>query len=253
MTVDIKQALSILPTSLCDELVSEFLNIQSSYYSRKWAPTELSGGHFCEIVYSILKGHASGTYPNSASKPRNFLAACQALENETLLPRSFRILIPRLLPSIYEVRNNRGVGHVGGDVDPNFMDSSLVLSTTSWIISELIRVLHSISLEEAQQIVSKLISHKSPAVWVSADTRRILISNLKLNEQILVLLGSKEESTSFEELVLWIEHSNKGYLKRVVNGMHKVRLLEFGKNQQIELLPPGVKKLEEILKSNIEI
>jgi len=177
------------------------------------------------------------------------LAACQALEGETTLPRSFRILIPRLLPALYEVRNNRGVGHVGGDVDPNYMDSSLVLSTTSWVVSELIRVLHSITLDEAQQIVSRLSSHKSPAVWVSSVTRRVLVQSLNLNEQVLVLVGSKEEPTAFSELVDWIESGNTGYVKRVVKKMHKSRLLEFSKDEFIELLPPGVQKLQEVLEN----
>lgn len=249
MSAELNQALSSLPDTLRNELVSEFSHIQGSYYSRKWSPAELSGGRFCEIVYSILKGHISGSYPSQASKPRNFLAACQALEQETALPRSFRILIPRLLPALYEVRKNRGVGHVGGDVDPNYMDSSLVLSTTSWVVSELIRVLHSITLDEAQQIVSRLSSHKSPAVWVSSVTRRVLVQSLNLNEQVLVLVGSKEEPTAFSELVDWIESSNTGYVKRVVNKMHKSRLLEFSKDEFIELLPPGVQKLQEVLEN----
>jgi len=246
MFSELSNALSCLPASLRRELISEFSRLQASYYGRKWSPTELSGGRFCEIVYSVIKGHASGSYPSKASKPRNFLAACQALEQETSLPRSFRILIPRLLPALYEVRNNRGVGHVGGDVDPNFMDSSLVLSTTSWVISELVRVLHGISLDKAQEIVSQLSSHKSPAVWVSSSTRRVLASNLKLNEQVLLLIGSNEEPTQFEDLVAWVE-SSKGYVKRIVNSMHKSRLVEFSNTGLIQILPPGIKKLEKIL------
>jgi len=246
MSLALSNALSCLPASLKEELMSEFSHLQASYYGRKWSPAELSGGRFCEIVYSIIHGHASSSYPSRASKPHNFLAACQALEKETSLPRSFRILIPRLLPALYEIRNNRGVGHVGGDVDPNFMDSSLVLSTTSWVVSELVRVLHGIPLDEAQEIVSQLSSHKSPAVWVSSETRRVLSSSLKLNEQVLLLIGSNEEPTQFEELVTWVE-SSKGYVKRIVNGMHSSRLIEFSSTGFIQILPPGIKRLEEIL------
>lgn len=68
------------------------------------------------------------------------------------MPRSFQILIPRLLPALYEIRNNRNVGHVGGDVDPNFMDSTAVLGTANWIMAELVRVFHSVSTPEAQAI-----------------------------------------------------------------------------------------------------
>lgn len=247
MAKELQSALRCLPNTLRRELITEFRNIQASYIGRKWSPAELSGGHFCEIVYSILKGHATGSYPNRSSKPKNFLVACQMLEKEQKLPRSFKILIPRLLPALYEVRNNRGVGHTGGDVNPNFMDSSLILSGTTWVMCELIRVLHSLTTEQAQQIVSRLTSHKSPAVWVSPATRRVLQPNLKLKDQILLLVGSNEESTAFTDLVAWIENKNVGYLKQVINKMHKDRLVEFNNDGLIELLPPGAREFEAIL------
>lgn len=246
MSSALSNALGCLPPTLRNELISEFSHIQASYYGRKWSPTELSGGRFCEIVYSVIHGKVSGAYPAKASKPQNFLAACQALERETVLPRSFRILIPRLLPALYEVRNNRGVGHVGGDVDPNFMDSSLVLSSANWVVSELVRVLHGVSLNEAQEIVSQLSSHKSPAVWVSSSTRRVLVRDLKLNEKVLLLIGSNEEPTQLDDLVSWVE-SSKSYVKKLVNSMHSSRLVEFTNTGLIQILPPGIKKLEEIL------
>ena len=34
---------------------------------------------------------------------------------ETTLSRSLRIQVPKVLLTIYEIRNNRGVGHVGGE------------------------------------------------------------------------------------------------------------------------------------------
>jgi len=68
------------------------------------------------------------------------------MEVHTRVPRSFQILIPRLLPALYEIRNNRGVGHVGGDVDPNYMDATMVVGAVKWIMGELTRVFHSVSV-----------------------------------------------------------------------------------------------------------
>ena len=67
-----------------------------------------------------------------------------------------RILIPRMLPGLYEIRDNRGVAHAAGNINPNHMDSSYVLSACSWIMAELIRVFHQSSMEEAQALVEKL-------------------------------------------------------------------------------------------------
>ena len=97
----------------------------------------------------FLKGYATGTYPAKPKKPRNFPQACKDLEaGPTTLPHSMRILVPRVLPGIYDVRNNRNVGHVGGDVDPNHMDATLCLQHLRWILGELIRVFHDATVED---------------------------------------------------------------------------------------------------------
>lgn len=65
-------------------------------------------------------------YPVSASKPPNLPKACRDLEqiDKVLAPQSVRVGIPRVLTGLYEIRNNRDSGHVGGEVDANHMDAS---------------------------------------------------------------------------------------------------------------------------------
>ena len=82
----------------------------------------------CEVVYTILRGHIDGAFPARAKKPANMVDACRSLETETGFPRTIRIQIPRMVIALYEIRNNRGVGHVGGDVDPNHMDATAVVA-----------------------------------------------------------------------------------------------------------------------------
>jgi hypothetical protein len=80
--------------------------------------------------------------------------ACKALEKAPqTLPRSIRIQIPRMLVALYEIRNNRGVGHVGGDVNPNHMDAVAVLAMSKWLVAELIRVLHDVDTQTATDLV----------------------------------------------------------------------------------------------------
>src|SRR5690606_7567903 len=126
-------AFSNLPSELRRELLECYQSIITNFVEGRWEPTELNGGKFCEIVYSIAHGALVGTFPARATKPRNMVDACRALESLPSTPhlvgnRSLRIQIPRLLPYLYEIRNNRGVGHVGGDVNPNAADSSAVVS-----------------------------------------------------------------------------------------------------------------------------
>jgi len=215
---------------------------------RRWTASELSGGKFCEIVYTILDGYAASSYATSPSKPSNFLNACRLLENHSHVPRSFQILIPRMLPALYEVRNNRNVGHIGGDVDPNLMDSQVVVSMCSWILGELIRVFHSTSTFEAQKMVDFVTSRKIPFVWDTGKVKRVLNITSSLKDKILLLIGSSSSATKVEDLIKWIEPPNKAYFMRSLRQFHQERLTELSEDEtEIELLPPGSLYVENII------
>ena len=245
-----EQALATIPDGLRKPLLEEYGTILRNYLERRWTPSELGGGRFCEIVYTILNGYSTGNYPSSPTKPTNFVEACRALESNTSNPRSFQILIPRILPALYEIRSNRGVGHVGGDVDSNHIDASVVLSITSWIMAELIRVFHNIDIQDAQKIADSLVDHQTPLVWQSGDIRRVLKSDLSIRNQIL-LLSSMSKSVTKDDLLRWIEPSNRSYFYRLLREMHRSRLIELSSDETtIELLPPGMTIVESIISSS---
>ena len=209
----------------------------------------MSGGRFCEIVFTIVEGYASSNFPGVPRKPTDFVGACRRLEQNTQVPRSFQILIPRLLPAIFEVRNNRGVGHVGGDVDPNYMDAAFVVTSCSWVMGELIRVFHDVTIEEAQLLVDSLAQRRIPLVWEGDDTRRVLQPNLKIQSQILLLLATSRSPASTSDLLEWTEHHNVGYFRSVLRRMHSQRLVEIcDDGVRVELLPPGAKEADEIIR-----
>lgn len=124
--INAASVLGAVPAGLRDELVQALNEVLRNYRERRWEPSELNGGKLCEVVYTILRGHVGGKFPAKASKPPNMVDACKALEqaDSGKFPRSVRVQIPRMLIALYEIRNNRGVGHVGGDVDPNLMDAN---------------------------------------------------------------------------------------------------------------------------------
>lgn len=242
-------ALSAIPDGLRDPLLAEYQSIIQNYLEHRWSPSELSGGRFCEIVYTILDGYVSGTYAASPSKPRDFVSACRALESKATTAKSFQILIPRTLPALYEIRNNRGVGHVGGDVDPNHMDATFVVSAANWIMAELVRVFHSLTTSEAQKVVDALAERTIPIVWEGNGVKRVLKTSLNLKQQTLVLIGSSALPVTYAQLVEWTEYTNKTYFKKMLRGLHKERLIEFGKDETVTLLPPGAKAVAEIVKA----
>lgn len=244
--------LGSIPSGLRDPLLEEYQDIVQNYAERRWKPSELSGGRFCEIVFTVLEGYASGNYAARPQKPRNFVGACRTLEQHTGVPRSFQILIPRILPAIYEVRNNRGVGHAGGDVDSNPMDATFVVNTCSWVMAELVRVYHNMTVDQAQAFVDRLVQRRVPLVWDGNGTRRVLAPKLSLRSQILILLATSNGPILAAELLGWTEYRNHSYFKKLLRDMHSQRILELSENEEcVELLPPGDAQAARIIEEQV--
>jgi hypothetical protein len=253
-----KDVFGTLPLELKDELLESYREIKNNYSQGRWEPAELNGGKFCEVVYSITKGILENNFPRKATKPNNMADACRALEQ---IPqnggragdRSLRILIPRILLPLYEIRNNRGVGHVGGDVNPNFMDATTVYEMSSWILGELIRILHGISTMEAQSVVDSLMERKHPLIWKIEGIKRVLNPNLNKRDQTILLLYSEPGWVNENDLLNWVEYTNSSVFRRdILVVLHKKRLVEYDKkNRNVRLSPMGISDVEKrILKEN---
>ncbi len=173
-------------------------------------------------------GQAAQIYSKVALKPPNFGQACQKLENSDKphVPQSFRILIPRILPALYEIRNNRNVRHVGGDVSPNQMDTVAVLSMCNWIVGEFVRVYHELTIDQAQKVVDSFANVRIPVVWTDGATKRVLQPALKLPEQLLLLIATTLPEVSLEQLLTWSDAPDKAYFIRLMGSFHKKRFAE---------------------------
>ena len=250
--IEPSQALASIPTGLRDPLVACYNEIARNFAERRWEPAELNGGKFCEVVYTILDGATSSAYAKNPSKPARMADSCRALEGKPanasrLGDRSLRILIPRILPILYEIRNNRGVGHVGGDVDPNFQDAVAVYQMASWIMAELVRIFHQISLADAQQTVNGLVERKHPVIWEHGDIRRVLDPALSKGDQSLFLLYSGNGWINDKELAEWVEYQNlTDFRNKVLRLYHRERLIEYDATlHRAHLTPRGSEDVEK--------
>src|ERR1043166_2798806 len=226
LMIDPTKLLTSLPPGLRDALIASYREIARNFAERRWEPSELNGGKFCEVVYTILIGYIDGSFAAKPSKPPDMVAACRGLEAKSpsssrVGDRSVRILIPRVLLPLYEIRNNRGVGHVGGDVDPNMLDATSVLNMASWVLAELIRVLHGVSTAEAQSAVDTLVERKHPLIWQVEKVKRVLAPSMRKEDQTLVLLYSESGWTEESTLMSWVEYSTLTmFRRRILEPLH---------------------------------
>lgn len=248
MTLDAAQALGHLPQGLRDELLTEYAKITRNYRQGHWEAAELDGGRFSEIVYSILAGHLDGdAYPNSASKPSRFDQACKKLENaDPKYSDSARLTIPRVLVALYDVRNRRGVGHVGGEVDANHMDATYVLHTAQWVMAELVRMFHATDVATATAVADALVDRTLPIIWKVGDARRLLDTRLSLPDSTLLLLYGEAAGSVDKRLVDDLEQPRLDNYRRVLRKLHEQRLIEYDAGTGLALISPkGEKYVEE--------
>lgn len=251
MTLAPVAALRGIPAGLRQELTSEFEKITRNYRERRWRAAELHGGRLCEVVYTILEGHLNGNkYAATASKPSRFNDACKKLESKpsTAGSDSARLTIPRMLVGMYEMRNRREVGHVGGDVSANHMDATVVLHMSQWIMAELVRIFHNVAVDEAARVVEALVDRTVPILWQVGDVTRILDTRLSLDEGTLLLLYSEVLGVHETKLAESLEQDRIGNYRRVLQRLHAKRLIEYSNATGVAVISPlGVKDVEEWL------
>lgn len=251
MALTANDAFADLPSGLRDDLVDAYNDVVRNFAERRWEPSELNGGKLCEAAYTIVRGMADGALSARSSKPRNMVDACRDMEKEGSQPRSVRIQIPRMILGLYEIRNNRGVGHAGGDVDPNEMDATAVLYMSKWLMAELVRVRHTLTTAEAETLVEALVERQTPLVWSAGDKKRVLRPALTWKQNTLLLLLSETGEVSEEDLFRWLEHKSVGNFRgTVLRPGHKNRLWEYDEEKRtVTLLPPGVEAAEELART----
>jgi hypothetical protein len=252
--LDSSNALAGIPPSLRTPLLQTYQEIVTNFAEHRWEPSELNGGKFCEVVYTIVNDvvNRGGIFSARPAKPKNMVSACRDLESTPAQvarvgDRSLRILIPRVLLALYEIRNNRGVGHAGGDVDANFMDATAVYSMASWTLAELIRIFHQVSTTEAQQVVDVLVERKISLVWTFEEIRRVLDPKMSKVEQTLVLLYSSSSPVNEEVLLGWVEYSSlRSFRANVLQELHKRRLIEYDEKKRFACISPlGTREVEQ--------
>ena len=233
------------PGELVDALLQAYKEIESNFVLRKWKASELDAGHFVEAARRIIESELTGKFTPISQKLNNFSEAVLKSYEQASGDESLRILIPRVLKAIYNIRNKRGVGHIGS-VSPNEMDSTLILYSTKWVLAEFIRLASGIASDKAQAIVDKVIERRIELIWKHGDITRILAEKLKAEEKIIVLLFDESPQMD-EKLLAIIEYSNVTTFNKILKRLHSDRLIEFSQNGNCQITPKGMIAAESII------
>jgi len=235
--------------ALADAIVDSYLEVERNYALGSWKTSELDAGHFVEAVRRFIDLKLTGTFASigRSLSPLNIkeltrLEQCSGAE-------TYRIHIPRLLLSIYGIRNKRGVGHLS-DISPNYMDATCVISVSKWVLAEIIRLESGTDVEATTRLVDMVVKHNTRGIWHDGEVTRILADGLSLREKILFLLFEKSPNT-VEALRSIIEYTNKTYFRKTLKQLHSDRLLEMNANDECIISPKGISEAESIINAKV--
>ena len=244
-------ALSSIPDEFRSRLVTAYLALKDAALDDRHDLAGLNAGKFCEAVLRLAQNAVLGTFTPFGQKIANFADDCRKIITATApaVPESVRVLIPRALVFVYTMRNKRGIGHVGGDVDANGIDVATMTRVADWIVCELIRVYHKLSLEEAQDLVDSLAIRAMPDIWEVNGKRRVLRKGLNIRSQTLLLLYSDPSSALLDDdLCTWVEYATLALYRRdVLRPLHQARLIEYEEEiGSVRLSPTGAAEAESL-------
>ena len=251
--IRLEDALAGIDPAFHGRLIKTYQGLKTAFLNGDYDACGLRAGRFCEVVLRWLQAEATGIYTSFGTKLGSFKDECDAIERapRSAAHESVRILMPRAISFLYTLRNKRGIGHEGGDVDANETDATTAVRIADWCVCELVRLHYTVSLEEAQAICDAIVERQYPMVWSVFGRNRVLDTRLSYAQQTLLLLYAKADpALPMEDLVSWTEHSNASVYRRdVLNKLHKARYVEYDREtQMVAISPKGVERVErEIL------
>ncbi len=245
------QHLSSLPSDLVVALQAEFQKLHQQYFLGNWEPSQLDGGRFAEHVFRILEVKQSGNFTPIGTNIQR-ITIYNTVSQNTSMPESLRFQVLKLADLILDFRNKRNVAHPG-TVDVNEMDSTFVIHAANWIVAELIRLETSMSPEDAQAEIKKIIERKVPIVEEIGGRLKCLDPRLDAKKKALVFCYQKyPEPVSLDELNDWMRYSNKGVLRKQLEDLDKDGRLDF-RDDIAQLTKKGVPWVEKNIPFELEV
>ena len=237
-----------LPDGLVDELLRQHVRAHRRFQAGDHEGVLEAIGKFAEAAIRCGQELVTGSHTAMTAKLPAFDRVVQTIENTPVgsQPESLRIIVPRVLHTIYTIRNKRRGGHVSGEVAPQRMDALLTLLMVDWSLAELARVLSRLPLDEGQAVVDSLVQREIPLVYRDGHVHIVMRPDLELVDEVLVLLYSEPEGFTERQLVDSTKRSRSNVLS-AIQSLERLRLAFKTRERpyRVRVLPTGIRAVED--------
>lgn len=241
-----KGLVASLDAGLTDELLAAYQEAKRNFYLGGLRLSAVEGGRFCEAAFRILQQRTTGNF-DALGKQVDSDALIKRLANIPAVdqPESVRLHIPRALRVVYDIRNKRDNAHLADGIDPNLQDASLVVAVLDWVLAEFVRLYHSVTPNEARNMVEDIVTRIAPAVEDFDGFLKVLRTNLGASDFMLLLLyQSGPQGATFADLESWARPKMRSNLRRTLTSLEHEKAYVHGKNDTFRITRSGQQYVE---------
>jgi hypothetical protein len=216
---NIKEILSSrLDADLVESLLEHYKELKQKFFLGQYEPSQLNCAKFAEVIMRILEYITKKNYtPFGENVSLDDLTKKLEQLPKDKFSDSIRIHIPRIIRATYDIRSKRGVAHIG-EISPNLMDATFVISACDWILAEFIRLYHTGDPNEAQTIIDSIVERKIPIIEEFGDNLKVLNPALSIADKILLILYKKYPNyVSTSDLKKWIKTKSPAHITTVLS------------------------------------
>jgi hypothetical protein len=226
----------------CLKFINYYIDAKKDHLLERWSDAITKYGKFLEITVRILYEYGSGD--NTQYTCKRYIEEISKIKK---LPKSLRVILPQIVESGYNIRNDRDAAHPSTKIDPNEIDCNYVSSACDWVLSEFLVEFGDKNRNEADAIIRSIITRKIPLTYETSDGNLIMLGNkhpIWLNAAILMYTSKR--SMSVDELSKSLRQNKRNIYMQLYRRKDMFYLLPDG---NYELLPPGMAEVDEALRS----
>jgi hypothetical protein len=235
-----------VPGDLAHEALAAFVSAKRRFHLADYTPNAVEGGRFSEAVLRILEWETTGTYTPLSDPKFKADSVMTRLGQQPAgsFQESIRLHIPRAIRVVYDIRNKRNTAHLSDGIDPNLQDASLVIGVLDWVLAELVRLYHSVSAAEAQQIIEALVRREVPMIQEFEGKPRILRSIGHADHLLVLLYWWGDRPIERGIFNSWLPVNVRKNSARVLRGLHDEFLVHMSE-QSIQISQLGLRSVED--------
>ncbi len=239
------------PKDYINKIEEEYKEIKIAYIIEDETKIGIHTGRFCELVSSLLSNKELNQQEdlNKIKFDRNINLLINSPKSNHPTEEITRLLIPRILRSIYTIRSKKKIAHIK-NFNPQKIDLKLMNISADWVLSQLLLIYCNI---QDDTIINYLetISYEDFKMVERFENGEILFEDPKIsltNKILFVLLDRYNKGRiKKDEIFKILRPKERRYISIYVNNLKKQNLVHEN-NDGIKLSKWGIKKARNLLK-----